>query len=322
MIGTSARLLHLLSLLHSRRFWTGGELARALGVTERSVRRDVDRLRELGYPVHATAGVGGGYRLGAGKDLPPLPLDDDEAVAVAIGLRVAATGPAAGVEAAAVRALSKLERVLPQRLRRRIQALQAVSVRLGEPDGTLDASTLVAVADACGAETVLRFAYRDRAGAVSQREVEPYRVVHTSHRWYLVAWDRARRDWRTFRVDRMARPQPGARFAPRPLPSEDLAAWVSQRVSTEAYRHRAVVTIAAPAAEVARRLSPVAVRVEPAGEGTCRVHTGADSLEVLAFHLGYLGFDFEVHEPPELREHLRVLAQRLARAAEAPPGSP
>lgn len=318
MIGTSARLLQLLSLLHTRRFWTGGELAGALGVTERSVRRDVERLRELGYPIHATSGVGGGYRLGAGKDLPPLPLDDDEAVAVAVGLRVAATGPVSGAEAAAVRALSKLERVLPQRLRRRVQALQAVSVRLGEPDPTLDASTLVAVADACGAETLLRFAYRDRAGAASQREVEPYRVVHTSHRWYLLAWDRARRDWRTFRVDRVARPQPGTRFTPRPLPSEDVAAWVSQRVSTEAWRFRALVTIRAPAAEVSRRLSPVAVRVEPAGEGVCRVHTGADSLEALAFHLGYLGVDFEVHEPPELRDHLRALARRLARAADPP----
>ena len=316
MVQTSARLLRVLSLLQSQRFWGGGELARELEVTERSVRRDVERLRTLGYPVHATAGVGGGYQLGAGKELPPLPLEDDEAVAVAVGLRIAATGPIKGLEEAAVRALAKLEQVLPKRLRTRVNALQAVSVRLGEGGPTVDAGVLAALAHACREGAALRFDYSAREGAVSVRSVEPYRLVHTSSRWYLLAYDLERSDWRTFRVDRIgAGVKTGRTFKARPLPAEDVAAWVSQAVSTDVYRFRARVTVHAPASQVSARLSGVAARIEEQGAERCLIHTGADSLEALAFHLGWMEFDFEVHEPRELAEHLRALSDRLARAA-------
>lgn len=316
MVQTSARLLRVLSLLQSRRFWAGGDLARELGVTERSVRRDMDRLRTLGYPVHATAGVGGGYQLGAGKELPPLPLEDDEAVAVAVGLRAAASGPVKGLEEAAVRALGKLEQVLPKRLRRRVNALQAVSVRLGDAGPTVDAGLLASLANACRDGALLRFGYGSRDGTASQRSVEPYRLVHTSHRWYLLAYDVEREGWRTFRIDRIREGlETGRAFKARPLPSEDVAAYVSQAVSTEAYRFRARVTVHAPAHTVSGQLSGVAARIEPLEGERCLVHTGGDSLETLAFHLGWMGFDFEVHEPKELAEHLRRLSERLARAA-------
>jgi predicted DNA-binding transcriptional regulator YafY len=322
MLETSARLLKVLSLLQSRRFWAGGELAGQLGVTERSVRRDVERLRTLGYPVHATAGVGGGYQLGAGKELPPLPLEDDEAVAIAVGLRAAAAGPVKGVEEAAVRALGKLEQVLPKRLRRRVNALQAVSVPLGDSGPVVDAEVLAVIANACRDELQLRFDYGNRDGVASQRWVEPYRLVHTRLRWYLLAYDLEREDWRTFRVDRIGPdPRPARAFRPRPLPSEDVAAYVSRAVSTEVYRVRARLTILAPARQVSERLSAVAVRIEKEEDGRCLVHTGADSLEMLTYFLSATGFDFEVHEPLELREHLRRLSERLARAAGAAPRS-
>jgi predicted DNA-binding transcriptional regulator YafY len=326
VVQTSARLLSLLSLLQSRRFWSGGELARELEVTERSVRRDMDRLRSLGYPVHATAGVGGGYQLGAGKELPPLPLEDDEAVAVAVGLRMAATGLVKGLEEASVRALAKLEQVLPKRLRRRVSALHAVSVRLGDAGPSFDAEALAIMANACRDCEVLRFDYSSHQGTASERLVEPYRLVHTRYRWYLLAYDLERDAWRTFRIDRISgKPKPGRRFKARPLPSEDVAAYVSQSVSTDVYRFRARVTVHAPAHVVSERLSGVAGRIEELAQDRCLVHTGGESLEALAFHLGYLGFDFEVHEPKELIEHLRRLSERLARAAnrmEADAGRP
>ncbi|WP_437630316.1 helix-turn-helix transcriptional regulator [Sorangium sp. So ce854] len=317
MIQTSARLLKLLSLLQSRRFWTGGELARELGITERSVRRDVDRLRSLGYPVHAATGTGGGYQLGAGKELPPLPLEDDEAVAVAVGLRAAATGPVKGLEEASVRALAKLEQVLPKRLRRKVSALEAVSVRLRDGGPTFDADALATMANACRDAEVLHFDYSSYTGAASARVVEPYRLVHTSHRWYLLAYDLHRKEWRTFRVDRIqGRPRAAGRFRPRPLPAEDVAAYVSQSVSTDAYRFRARVTVHAPAPVVSAQLSGVAGRVvEALDPGRCVVHTGGGSLDALAFHLGFMGFEFEVHEPAELIEILRGLSDRLGRAA-------
>ena len=323
MVQTSARLLKVLSLLQSRRFWAGGELAGQLGVTERSVRRDVERLRTLGYPVHATAGVGGGYQLGAGKELPPLPLEDDEAVAIAVGLRAAAAGPVKGVEEAAVRALGKLEQVLPKRLRRQVNALQAVSVGLGDGVPVVDAEALTLIANACRDALQLRFDYGDRGGVASERLVEPYRLVHTRLRWYLLAYDLGREDWRTFRVDRLG---PGPRTArpyrPRPLPAEDVAAYVSKSVSSDVYRIRARVTFLAPAAQVTERLSALAVHIEEEKDGRCRVRTGADSLEMLTYFLSATGFDFEVHEPLEVREHLRRLSERLARAAGVLPPPP
>lgn len=316
MVQTSARLLQLMSLLQARRHWTGADLAERLGITERSVRRDVDRLRELGYPVHATAGVGGGYRLGAGKELPPLPLDDDEAVALALGLRAAATGPVQGVEAASLRALVKLEQVLPARLRRRVNALQAVSVRLGDPGPPVDAEILTVLAGACRDQTTVRFDYRAREGETSERLVEPYRLVHGSSRWYLLAFDRGRDDWRTFRVDRVAsRPRPEHTFAPRPLPDDDVARYVARSMATTTRRYRAHATLLAPVAEVERRMRWIDGQVEALGDDRTSLRLAGDSIPELAVRLCYLDVDFELHEPAELAEYLRGLARRFARGA-------
>lgn len=315
MVQTSARLLRLLSLLQSRRFWAGADLARELEVTERSVRRDVDRLRSLGYPVHAAAGVGGGYQMGAGKELPPLPLEDEEAVAVAIGLRVAATGPIRGLEEASVRALAKLEQVLPRRLRKRINSLNAVSVQLGDAGPTLDATTLATIANAARDQELLRFEFARADGSKELRTVEPYRVVHSRSRWYLLAFDPSKGAWRTFRVDRIHSPEAGRPFKPRALPTDDVAAYVSQQVSTDAYPVKARVTLHAPAKVVAEKVSAISGRIEAIDDHRCTVHTGGQSLESLAFHLAWMGFEFEVHEPPELIRHLQNLSDRLARAA-------
>lgn len=315
MMATSARLLKALSLLQSRRFWTGPELAAALGVTERSVRRDVDRLRELGYPVHATSGVGGGYALGAGRDLPPLPLGDDEAVAVAMGLRAVASGWVTGLEDASVRALSKLEQVLPRRLRRRLGDLQAVSVRLPQTPASVDADRLAALGSACRDEVVVRFPYVDRQGAPTERTVEPYRLVHSQIRWYLLAWDRDRDDWRTFRVDRVAGPVvAGARFKPRPLP-DDVATFVDRRRASDDWRFRAVLTVHAPVDVVREKAGTRYGALEPLGDDACRLAIGGDDLGWMAAWLGLLGVPFVVHEPPELIEVLRAWAARFDGAA-------
>jgi predicted DNA-binding transcriptional regulator YafY len=228
MVETSARLLQLLSLFQGRRYWSGYDLAGRLDITTRTLRRDVDKLRSLGYPIHSTAGVEGGYQLGAGTTMPPLLLDDDEAVAVALGLRCAAAGGIEGIEESSVRALSKIEQILPPRLGRRVAALQAMIVT---PDGTgctsVDARVLSVIAGACRDQEILRFRYSDHAGAASARSVEPHRLVNTGRRWYLVAWDSDREAWRTFRVDRIQpRIATGPRCAPRDPPARDLAAYV------------------------------------------------------------------------------------------------
>ncbi|WP_198653340.1 helix-turn-helix transcriptional regulator [Actinocorallia populi] len=317
MLETSARLLRLLSLLQSPRDWTGAELAERLGVSGRTVRADVERLRALGYPVQATRGAIGGYRLGAGAALPPLLLDDEEAVAVTVGLRTATGGAIAGIEEASLRALAKLEQVLPSRLRRRVNALQAYTVPVPR-DGTgpsVDPSVLTDLAAVCRDRERLRFDYRDHAGATALRAVEPYRLVNWGRRWYLLAWDVDRADWRTFRVDRMRLRTPtGPRFTPRDLPDEDVAAYLSSRVSAAAWRYRAQVTVHAPADAVAERIGPAAGTVERVDERTCVLHTGADTVEALGVHLGLLDADFTVTGPPELLEHLRRLAGRYTRA--------
>ncbi|MFF4653352.1 helix-turn-helix transcriptional regulator [Streptomyces sp. NPDC001380] len=317
MLQTSARLLRLLSLLQSRPDWTGPALAERLGITARTVRRDVDRLRELGYPVHATPGAAGGYRLGAGTALPPLLLDDDEAVAVAVGLRTAAHGTVAGMAESSVRALAKLEQVLPSRLRRRVAALHGATVPLHGEGPAVDPEVLTVLAGACRDRMRTRFGYRDHGGAGSARVAEPHRLVCTGRRWYLVAWDTDRADWRTFRVDRITGPLPtGPRFEARE-PPEGAAERVSRGVSTDVYRYRARVTLQAPAEVVAARTSPTSARVEPVDGNSCVLRAGSDSLDGLAVHLTMFGVDFEVHEPPELAAHLRTLAARLERAADA-----
>jgi predicted DNA-binding transcriptional regulator YafY len=318
MLQTSARLLRLLSLLQSPREWTGAELATRLDVTTRTVRNDVGRLRNLGYPVHATRGPVGGYRLGAGSSLPPLLLDDEEAVAVAAGLRTAATGSIAGIEESSLRALAKLEQVLPSRLRRRVNAVQTYMVTV-PPDRvgpTVPASVLSTITAACRDRERLRFGYQAHSGEASRRDVEPYRLVSWGRGWFLVGWDTARRDWRTFRVDRMTMRTPnGPRFAARDLPDEDLAGYVAHGVSAAAWRYRARVIVHAPAAVIAERLPAAVGPVVAIDDRTCAVEGGAESVETLALLLGMLGADFEPAGSPELIEHLRLLGIRYRRAA-------
>ncbi|OKJ97063.1 DNA-binding transcriptional regulator [Streptomyces sp. CB03234] len=316
MLETSARLLRLLSLLQAHREWSGADLAQRLGVTPRTVRRDVDRLRELGYPVNASPGTGGGYQLGAGAALPPLLLDDDEAVAVAVGLRTAAGSGIEGVGETSVGALAKLEQVLPDRLRRRVSALTTFTVPiLRTPESQVDPSVLTELAAACRDSERLRFEYRDHNGSATRRTVEPHRLVCTERRWYLVAWDVDRSDWRTFRADRIVpRPPHGPRFPPRTPPAEDLAAYVSQGVSTSAYAAKAVVRLHVPAAEAARVVGPMDGVLEAEGESTCLLRTGGTSVDVLVIHIALMGMEFEVVEPRELDDHIRALRDRLSRA--------
>ncbi|QQQ78418.1 YafY family transcriptional regulator [Saccharothrix sp. 6-C] len=315
MTDTAGRLLSLLSLLQLPREWPGSELARRLEVSPRTIRRDVDRLRELGYPVEASMGAEGGYRLVAGAAMPPLLLDDEEAVAIAVGLRTAARQTVAGIEEASVRALAKLEQVLPARLRRRVGALGAATlpVVLGADGVTVDPGHLTVLASAIANRERLRFRYAAADGAESGRHVEPLHLVPSGRRWYLVAFDPDRDDWRFFRVDRMTSPAPtGARFAPRALPSDDPAAYLAEHMLSRAPTYRLVATVHLPAGDVRARFPGVAVEV--VDERTCVIRDLTDTVEYLAFHLVQLGGEFQVHEPPELVRHLRELRDRIGRA--------
>ena len=316
MAETSARLLRLLSLLQAPREWTGSMLAERLDVSVRTVRKDIERLRGLGYPVQATRGSAGGYRLAAGSAMPPLLLDDDEAVAVAIGLRTAAGGTVAGIEEASLHALAKLEQVLPARLRRRVQALQTYTVPLGRSGGgpLADPGVLTTLAAACRDHERVRFDYRSHEGTASLRVAEPYRLVNWGRRWYLLAWDVDRGDWRTFRVDRIAPRTPaGPRFTPREPPA-DVAGHIMRGVSTAGWRYRARITVYAPADRITDRINAAVGTVEAVDERTCVLHTGADTLETMAVYVGLLGIDFTIDDPPELRAMVGELSERYRRA--------
>lgn len=321
MLQTSARLLRLLSLFQAQRYWSGSDLSQRLEVTARTLRRDVDRLRSLGYPVHSTSGTAGGYQLGAGANLPPLLLDDDEAVAVALGLRTSASSGVTGLEEPSVRALSKLEQVLPPRLRSRVAALHSFIlplVRAGSRGPTVDAERLSAIAGACRDHEGIRFNYQDRAGAPSTRHVEPHQLVHTGRRWYLVAWDAGRKDWRTFRVDRIeGKLKTSLRFKPRRPPGGDFASFVSNALSQVPYPYRARVTLYCTVEAVAARVPPAAGVLEAIDAQTCMLHTGSHSLEGLTIHLMLLGVDFRVEEPSELIDFMRRMSDRLGRATPA-----
>jgi predicted DNA-binding transcriptional regulator YafY len=313
---TSSRLLTLLSLLQARRDWPGPELADRLEVSSRTIRRDVERLRELGYPVESLTGPAGGYRLSAGAAMPPLLLDDDEAIAIAVGLRTAARASVTGIEETSVRALVKLEQVLPAHLRRRVRALQSATMTLADGGPTVDPQSLTVIATACRDSELVRFAYRGRDGVASRREVEPHSLVNLGRRWYLVAWDRGRRDWRTFRLDRLSRPaSTGVRFWPRTLPAKDAADYVARSISAWASRFEARVTLRAPAETIRKRVPSHWGTVEPIDDDTCEYRTSDDHLDWLALRIAMLGVEFEVREPPELREHLRAMGRRLERAA-------
>lgn len=313
MLETSARLLRLLALLQSRRDWQGADLADELGISQRTVRRDIDRLRELGYPVNATTGTFGGYRLGAGAELPPLLLDDNEAVAVAASLR---TTPVTGMEEVSLRALLKLEQVLPSRLRHRVSALQTVeSVPRDTPGPSIDPELLSVLAGVCRDSETIRFDYSAHDGTATRRRVEPHRLVNWGRRWYLVAWDLDRADWRSFRVDRISPPAPpfGPRFPPRDF---DATTYIASSTTAAAWRFRARVLVHAPAADVATRINPAIGTVEAVDAQSSVLVTGADSVETLAVWIGMLGYDFEVTSPPELVAHVRTLAARYARAVQ------
>jgi predicted DNA-binding transcriptional regulator YafY len=315
---TSSRLLTLLSLLQARRDWPGPELAERLEVSRRTIRRDVERLRELGYPVESLTGPAGGYTLRAGTAMPPLLLDDDEAIAIAVGLRTATRASVTGIEETAVRALVKLEQVLPARLRRRVAALGSATVAPPGAGPTVDPQHLTVLAACCRDSERLRFAYTGREGEETRREVEPHALVNLGRRWYLVAWDPMREDWRTFRVDRLERPATtGVRFAARDLPGKDPAEFVTRSIRARPLRYEARVTIHAPADEI-RSCTPTGWGdIEPIDERTCEYRTGDDDLHWLAVRIALIDAEFEVHEPEELREHLRAMAERVAHAASA-----
>jgi predicted DNA-binding transcriptional regulator YafY len=313
MANTSARMLRLLSLLQTHRYWPGGELADRLEVSPRTLRRDVDRLRELGYPVDANRGSAGGYQLQAGAAMPPLLLDDDEAVAIAIGLRTAAAGAVAGFEETSVRALAKVIQLLPPRLRRRIDALRAVTspgVFGGGP--TLDPSVLTTIALACRGEERLRFGYTPREGEGSARHVEPHRLVPLGRRWYLIAWDLDRADWRSFRVDRFTEPAlTGARFRPREIPGGDPVAWLRSRMAAIPNRYDVAVTLEATPDQVRAVVGHWGL-VEPVAGGS-RLRMNVDDLSWPVMVLGVMGVQFAIESPPELRDRARATAEALLR---------
>ena len=317
---TSSRLLSLLALMQSRPAWPGSELAERLGVSTRTIRNDIDRLRELGYPVDATRGAAGYYQLGVGAKLPPLLLDDEEAVAVAVGLRTGAG--VSGMEESSARALAKLEQVLPHRLRRQVNAIHTTMSK--GPDNTgsnvkdpeVDPAMVTTIAAAIRDEHYLRFDYAvpDRPADALPILVEPYRLVSWQRYWYLVARDE-QGEWHTYRVDwielRMAT---GRRYKPRPMPGDDYTDFVLRDVASTGWKVHARITVFASAEEVLSRIHAAVGIVESVDESTCILVTGAESLEVIAVYIGMLGLDFHVTAPPQLVEHLRVIGARYRRA--------
>lgn len=314
----SGRMLHLLSLLQTHRFWSGPELCGRLEVSPRTLRRDVERLRSLGYLIEGTRGVEGGYRLEAGADLPPLLLEDEEAIAIAVGLRSAVDGPVAGIGEAALRALAKVEQVLPTRLRRRVDDLGRVWVPMAGPPALVDWSRIATITQACRDRVRLRFEYVDRSGTSTTRVVEPDSLVSSGRRWYLVGWDTDRSDWRTFRVDRFGTdPEPLSGFNPRTVPGGDAAAFVAEGIESLYRRIEGTALVHAGADDIAEAVGWFGGEVEALGVDRCRVCLAGDSVEWVAAAFGLLGFDFEVEGPPELVDHLAELARRFRRASSA-----
>jgi predicted DNA-binding transcriptional regulator YafY len=318
MANTSTRMLKLLSLLQTHRFWPGTELAEQLAVSPRTLRRDVDRLRELGYPVQAQRGADGGYQLAAGAALPPLVVDDEEAVALAVGLQLAAQGTIEGIAETSVRALAKVLRVMPARLRRQAEAVTAMTVPAtwgSDPQDTVDPEVLTLIALACRDSERIRFSYSAAAGEQTDRLVEPHRVVMLGRRWYLAGYDLGRHAWRTFRLDRVSGPEvTGARFLPRQLPAADAAAFVRNSIATASAVYDIVVEFDAPAAAMHKRLGRW-VRISAVDDARCRGQWSADTLDWPAFALGTAGVGFRVIRPPELRDVLTDWSRRFARAA-------
>jgi predicted DNA-binding transcriptional regulator YafY len=320
MANTSTRTLRLLSLLQSRRYWPGAELARRMQVSARTLRRDVDRLRELGYPVQARRGVDGGYQLAAGAALPPLVVDDDEAVALAVGLQAAAQDAVEGIAESSVRALAKVVQVMPSRLRRQVEALAAMTVPGGWGGTTrsyVDPAILTTVAVACRDSERLRFAYTTADGNSAERDVEPHRLVWLGRRWYLVGYDLNRHDWRSFRLDRLTVPRgTGARFRPREIPAGDAAAFVRAGIDTARGAYDVEFLVDAPAAAVRERIGRWST-VDDVDDARCRVRMTADGLDWPVMALGVVGADFHVVSPPELIDRVRDWGRRFSRAGDA-----
>jgi len=317
MANTSSRALRLLSLLQSHRHWAGTDLAQRLGVSLRTLRRDVDRLRELGYPVNAQRGLDGGYQLAPGAAMPPLVLDDEEAVALAIGLLAAAQSPVAGIAEASVRALSKVIAVMPKRLRHRVENLRATTeaAAWAPTVQNVDPQALTTAAQACRDTERLHFDYITADHQRSQRHVEPHRLVSLDRNWYLVAYDIDRHDWRSFRLDRLtASRATGARFAPRPLPAHDAAAFVRAGIAHAPRAFIIEAVVAAPADVVRAQIGRWATVQDQ--EGGCKVHINAESLDWAAFALAVIDAEFQLQGPPEMVEHLRGWKHRLTRAIE------
>lgn len=313
-VSTHARLLQLLALLQARPDWSGPELAERLGVSTRTIRNDMSRLRDVGYPVDAVPGVSGGYRLAAGTEMPPLLLDDEEVVAVAVGLRTAACASIEGIEETSLRAFAKLDHLLPGRLRKRVRALQShvEPMQWRSPDATVDSESLAVFSMACRDHEQVRFDYADKEGVESRRLVEPFRLVPVGQRWYLVAWDVRRDDWRTFRVDRTSRPRlAGVRTAERELPAPDAPTFVRQSLDRTEARQSASVLYHAPIDVVRRRLPPDVGELEAVDATTTRFTTSADDLTWLALRLAWLGVDFTVEEPAALVDVLRDIGDRI-----------
>lgn len=312
----TGRALHLLSLLQTHRFWPCAELAARLDVTERTVRRDLDRLRDLGYPVDSTSGRYGGYRLATGTHVPPLVLDDEEAVAVAIGLRHAAEAAISGIEETSLRALTKIESLLPHRLRRRVSALHSsvVPLRRAVDGGVIHPEALSVFAAACRDSEHVRFDYRRSDDETSRRLVEPHQLVTAGSRWYLVAWDRHRDDWRTFRLDRIEEPrQVGSHFTPREIPGEDAADFVARSLGSTAHHHDATLVIAAPLAELEGVLRWVDHTLIEVDADRCVVQIRGEDLGRLAMTVAEIALTAPVSilEPTELVDTVERLATHL-----------
>jgi predicted DNA-binding transcriptional regulator YafY len=319
MLQNSSRLLRLLGMLRSAQSWHGAVLAERLGVTERTVRRDVDHLRGLGYRISATPGPEGGYSLEAATSLPPLLFEEDEALAVSLALRTLAASGVQGIEESALSALVKLEHLMPPRHNRKARTFFASIQKLAQTGPKVDPTVLAALAGACADREELQFHYTDGKAQVSQRTVEPLGLVNAISRWYLVAWDRDRNDWRTFRVDRVVPPVlSGSRFEARVGPERgDLAAYVSRSVSTAAYPVRAKVILHAPMQALAQNICPLVGQLEPLDSKRCIAHTGAHDLHTIAAWLCTLEVGFDIEEPPELLEYLRRMNARVGQALAA-----
>ena len=315
MSRTTGRTLALLGLLQAHREWSGAELQARLDVSPRTLRRDIHDLRGLGYGIDSVPGVGGGYRLGLGAAIPPLVLSADEAVAIAVGLRAAASATVTGIEDAAARALVKLEQSLSSETRERISAVERAIVPLGRGGGDVDLDTVVTIARAIRESRALRIDYRRHDGAEVCRTIEPHRIVHTGGRWYVIARDPDRDAWRTFRLDRLIPRLPLAEpFVAKEIPDDAVRAFTTRSITSAPYRHQYRVRMHAPASEVAVHFGPTIADVTPVDDRTCELTAGSASPGEFALYIGMTGIEFDVLEGDDLRVTLLEIGARFRRA--------